>query len=218
MRDNLARALFGGGGSKPTSKPASPAPTASKASLSKLGGGDASNRGALFAAIQGGAPRLRHATTVDKSAPPVSGRVIGDAAPPSHISEAPREHPAAQVPPPQAAREEEDHAPVERSAHRQSVDWYAGLAADADHSVAEPTGMASVVEAEEPVEETRVPGTSHSAKAGEDDPTSEFDMSTSELLRHSTIEAHGTDSELIALRVRSLYPYDGQRDVDLSKC
>lgn len=180
MRDNLARALFGGGGSKPASKPASPVPTVNKASLAKLGGGDPGSRGALFASIQGGIPRLRHTTTVDKSAPPVSGRVIGDAAPPSHISDAPREHAAPQASPPQAPREEEDNSATQRSANRQSVDWYAGLAADADRSVAEPSGMASVVEAEEPVEDSKAHGTAHPAKSAEDDETSEFDMTTSE--------------------------------------
>lgn len=180
MRDNLARALFGGGGSKPASKPASPAPTLNKASLSKLGGGDPSSRGALFASIQGGVPRLRHTTTVDKSAPPVSGRVIGDAAPPSHISDAPREHAAPQAPLPQAPREEEDHSATQRSVNRQSVDWYAGLAADADRSVAEPSGMAPVVEAEEPIEDSKAHGTAHPVKGADGDETSEFDMTTSE--------------------------------------
>lgn len=177
MRDNLARALFGGGGSKPASKPASPAPAANKASLAKLGGGDPNSRGALFAAIQGGA-RLKHTTTVDKSAPPVSGRVIGDAAPPSHISDAPREHSAPEHAPPHAPREEEESS-AQRSANRQSVDWYAGLAADSDRSVAEPSGMTSVVEAEEPAEESKTHETAHPAKAADDDETSEFDMTTS---------------------------------------
>lgn len=181
MRDNLARALFGGGGSKPASKPASPAPVANKAALSKLGGGDTSNVGALFAAIQGGA-RLKHATTNDRSAAPVSGRVIGDATPPPHISDAPREHAPSPVLATEVAQEE-NHATADRSANRQSVDWYSGLAADADRSAAEPSGMASVVEAEEPLEGTQAPTTAptttHSAQASENDSTSEFDMTTS---------------------------------------
>ncbi|GHJ86190.1 hypothetical protein NliqN6_2592 [Naganishia liquefaciens] len=195
MRDNLARALFGGGGSKPASKPASPAPASNKAALAKLGGGDASNVGALFAAIQGGA-RLKHTTTNDRSGAPVSGRVIGDAAPPAHISDVPREHASPTVPAPQPAQEEE-HDISKRSANRQSVDWYSGLAADANRSAAEASGMASVVEADEPSEEAQGAETTHPTLNPENDPTGEFDMTTT-------------------LKVRSLYPYDGQRDVDLS--
>lgn len=181
MRDNLARALFGGGGSKPASKPASPAPASNKAALAKLGGGDTSNVGALFAAIQGGA-RLKHTTTNDRSGAPVSGRVIGDAAPRAHINDAPREHTPSPVPVPQAVQEE-DHGISERSANRQSVDWYSGLAADADRSVAEPSGMASVVEADEPSEDVQAAKTVSPIHDTEDDPTGDFDMTTSTCLK-----------------------------------
>ena len=62
---------------------------------------------------------------------PVSGRVIGNAAPPSHISNTPREHPEVQS----SARDEHDDDEAFRSKrdNRQSVDWYAGLAADESH-------------------------------------------------------------------------------------
>ena len=83
-----------------------------------------------MASIQGGA-RLRSVKTVDKSGPPVSGKVVGDAAPPEHINAAPRP-----VSPPTFTPPSLDSTPMaqsssSQSSHRQSVDWYAGLAADA---------------------------------------------------------------------------------------
>lgn len=93
----------------------------------------------------------------DRSSAPVSGKVLGDAAPPPHVSAAPR------VPSP------EYHTPVEteaphpppmestRSANRESVDWYAGLAAEgstAQRGPSEPL-PATVEEEEEPA--TAVP-------------------------------------------------------------
>lgn len=131
-RAGLASALFGnlasapgsGAGSRPGST-APAAPAAPPAALQKLGGGNPSaGRGALLSAIQGGGLGGLKKTpkTVDMSAPPVSGRVIGDAAPPDHIrTTAPEPH----SPPPAA-----DDSFTQKSSNRQSVDWYAGLAAD----------------------------------------------------------------------------------------
>ncbi|ORX36220.1 hypothetical protein BD324DRAFT_627945 [Kockovaella imperatae] len=215
-RRNLASALFGGisGGSPTTaSRPGSTAPSSAKptsAALQSLGGGDPNaGRGALLSAIQGGAS-LRKTKTVVKGE--TTGKVIGDAAPPSHINlEAqPREstgtadHTAFSASPePTSVAEtggfESDFAP--RGANRGSVDWYEGLAADSlgpgpaashgDTSVLEPTAE----EDEEDEKDARGPPGPAINVQGED--TDEFDMATS-------------------LRVRSLYPYEGQRDVDLS--
>lgn len=106
------------------------------------------NRGALLSAIQGGA-RLRKAVTKDRSAAALSGKVIGDTAPPSHINAAPR--PASPpspppesislspapftIPPPPAQPPAAPlMGPESSSGHgkRESVDWYNGLAADVD--------------------------------------------------------------------------------------
>ncbi|WWC98979.1 hypothetical protein V866_005873 [Kwoniella sp. B9012] len=211
-RQGLAQALFGnilgsGGSSSPTtSRPGStapaapaapPAPKAPSAALSNLGGGDpGQSRGALLSAIQGGA-RLKKTQTVDKSGPPGIGKVIGDSAPPSHINEQPRA-----VSPPPASHPQEQHGEDDfqssRNANRQSVDWYAGLAADSTHPAAqhaEESTLASTKEEEEPIsnggyEQVKETG-------GEADDLDEFDLSKT-------------------LRVRSLYEFAGTRDVDLS--
>lgn len=86
------------------------------------------DRSALLSSITMGA-KLRKTETRDRSAAPVAGRVLGDTAPPPHISAAPRpvSPPAPAAPKVEPAAEPEaDH----RAQYRQSVDWYAGLAAD----------------------------------------------------------------------------------------
>lgn len=149
-RRNLASALFGGlgggsGGSPTISRPGSAAPKAPPAALKNLGGGNPeAGRGALLSAIQGGA-RLKKAQTVVKGAS-AGGKVIGDSAPPAHISETPREHP-------EVAQREEESGGGRANANRQSVDWYAGLAADQSHPAGgyEPSpGMESTKEEVEP--------------------------------------------------------------------
>ncbi|WRT65306.1 uncharacterized protein IL334_002249 [Kwoniella shivajii] len=208
-RQGLAQALFGsilgGGSSSPTtSRPGStapappaapPAPRAPPAALANLGGGGdpAQSRGALLSAIQGGA-RLKKAQTVDKSGPPAAGKVVGDAAPPPHISDQPR----AISPPPQPREDEEDHFAT-RNANRQSVDWYAGLAADSSHpaaSHAEESTLPPTREEDEP---------SHAIYEeikGKEDASSGDDLEDFDLSK--------------TLRVRSLYEFTGTRDVDLS--
>jgi hypothetical protein len=170
-RGDLARALFGnilpqatGSGSRPgsTGPGASPTtsapPKAPPAALAKLGGSaPPESRGALFAAIQGGA-RLKKAQTVDKSGPPVSGRVIGDSAPPAHINTALREPspPPAPRAPLLAPEQDDEDEYSSRSANRQSVDWYGGLAADTSHPqpVAGELTLASTREEDETVHES----------------------------------------------------------------
>ncbi|KAK4688172.1 actin cytoskeleton-regulatory complex protein PAN1, partial [Tremellales sp. Uapishka_1] len=192
-RGALAQALFGGilpssgsrpGSAGPTSPPPAPAPPKSNpAALAKLGG-DAppQSRGALFAAIQGGA-RLKKAVTVDKSAPPVSGKVVGDSAPPAHINAAP-------TPAPDSPKEEDF---VAKSANRQSVDWYAGLASETSHPSA---AVESTLPTTREEDESTANGHAAQAAPGDDD-LSEFDLTKE-------------------IRVRTLFPYEGQRDADLS--
>ena len=180
-RRNLASALFGGlgGGSNSsptTSRPGSAAPKP-PAALKNIGGGDPNaGRGALLSAIAGGA-RLRKTQTVVKGGP-VAGKVIGDAEPPAHINAAPVERQRSPSPPPAPESNgngfEEDFQP--RGANRQSVDWYAGLAADQTHPS---TGY-------EPLEATREESAEAPAaapamhQADEEDELADFDMTTSE--------------------------------------
>ncbi|KAH8977407.1 hypothetical protein EDB86DRAFT_3237574 [Lactarius hatsudake] len=150
------------------------------------------DRSALLSAIQGGA-RLRKAVTNDRSASSISGRVIGDAAPPSHVSV------AASNPPPEIS-----HADPGAGANpsRQSVDWYMGLAADQGPPASREPSLPSMGEEEEDKEANghaaSVPDIqiAHADEA-QSDPFADIDRGTE-------------------YRVRSLYPYDGQRAEDLS--
>lgn len=174
------------------------------------------DRNALFSAIQGGA-RLRKAQTNDRSIPPVSGKVIGDIAPPEHINAFPR--PASPpspkesftMPPPLGLIDMNGSA----RSNRESVGWFAGLAAD--EGVPHHDRLGSMAEEEEPEAQTAVPQihvdaaheTSH-----DNDLMQDIDMSTGKIERCAIIfpphPAWFTEH-----RVRSLYAYEGQRAEDL---
>ena len=143
------------------------------------GGGDVS---ALMRSIQGGL-KLKPAKTVDKSAPPVSGKVLGDTAPPPHINATPRPaSPPRPIVPPEVL-------PVSipmvsdsnsRSDHRQSVDWYAGLAADGGSPVVERLpSTAEENELEEPAKYAPIPDIQVVEPAAEapPDPLADIDRS-----------------------------------------
>ncbi|KAF8964529.1 SNF2 family N-terminal domain-containing protein [Flammula alnicola] len=122
----------------PLPPPAAPAaapaprapPVASAAPAAAPAPGDVS---ALMHLIQGGM-KLKPKKTVDKSAPSVSDKVLGDTAPPAHINAAPSPVPPASsiVPPTQRipgtvpmVNDDSGHS------NRQSVGWFADRAADA---------------------------------------------------------------------------------------
>jgi hypothetical protein len=85
---------------------------------------------ALMRSIQGGL-KLKKAQTVDRSAPAITGKVVGDQAPPPHINATPRPaSPPRLLSEPQPASVPMSSNGSSTSSHRQSVDWYAGLAAD----------------------------------------------------------------------------------------
>ncbi|PPQ97490.1 hypothetical protein CVT26_002719 [Gymnopilus dilepis] len=123
--------------------PPPPAPAAPRiqapAPTSASGPGDVS---ALMKSIQSGM-KLKPTKTVDKSGPPVSGKVLGDAAPPEHINAAPRapspaqQHEAYPEPTPMGGNHDDSFA--SKSSNRQSVGWFADRAADLGASPTSPS-------------------------------------------------------------------------------
>lgn len=131
----------------PPMAPAAPPPPAVAAPA------PSGDRSALLNAIHQG-KSLRKTQTNDRSATGLAGKVLGDTAPPSHISAAPRapSPPAPEAPAPAIRHVDIPEPPLlsARSSNRDSVDWYAGLAADGGSAPPDMSRLPSMIEEEEP--------------------------------------------------------------------
>ncbi|EKM83232.1 hypothetical protein AGABI1DRAFT_118549 [Agaricus bisporus var. burnettii JB137-S8] len=178
----------------PMAPPAAPppAPVVAPAPAVPSGSGDMS---ALLKSIQGG-KKLKQTKTVDKSAPPVSGRVIGDSGPPVHIVASP----------PSFTVDNDDEEEREKKEHnRQSVDWFASRAVDG--------GVSGRVEhmptTTEEVDEEELDGGDGARKVGTGVPEILVDEAPS-------FDLMADIDKSIEHRVRSLYAFEGEGTDDLS--
>jgi len=147
--------------------------------------------------------KLRPTKTVDRSAPPVSGKVLGDVAPPPHISVStqPSSPPIVQSHLPQAALMVADNSSL--SNHRQSVGWFADRAADVGAAPVEIERLPSTMEDDEDdIYETPA---SHIPEILVDEPAIE---PISDLMADI--------DKSIQYRARSLYSFEGEGPEDLS--
>lgn len=258
VRANIAQTLFGNMMPRPTSaaavsvpsSPATPGPGAAA-------GGDAppppppppavrapvvvkaeatpDDRNALLQSIQGGM-KLRKAVTVDKSGPPLSGKVLGDTAPPAHINAAPRpiSPPVVRVTPPPMEQFDVAEAPsmthedMSRANNRQSVGWFADRAADVGSgSPAEVHRLPAMLEADEEEERfvtppAAVPEITVNEPVAEpvSDLMADIDKSTRMSLGFFAklrCVSHPFFLFVAEHRVRSLYAFQGDGPEDLCK-
>lgn len=222
-RENIARQLFGNiipssrpqsADIKTRSSPTSPAPPPPPPSAPPATGAppppapppsatlppitaSPGDRSGLMGSIQAGL-KLRPARTVDKSGPPVSGRVLGDTAPPPHINAIPRPASPPRLPEP-SPMAHEDRSSI--SSHRQSVGWFADRAADVG------------------VEIQRLPST---REEDEEDETAKAAPASIPAIHvdeaaPDAVSDHMADiDKTITHRVRTLYAFDGEGPDDLS--
>ncbi|KAL5533504.1 hypothetical protein ACEPAF_5280 [Sanghuangporus sanghuang] len=190
----------------PAAPMAPPAPAAPSVAPSVASG----DRSALLSSIAQGA-RLRKAVTNDRSAAPVAGRVVGDTAPPPHISSAARPASPPASPPAPAANSSSEAAsePLSREevstrpSKRQSVDWYTGLAAD-QGSVSPLPPTVEEKEEEEPPRPASIPAI-------------QVDEAPAEALAtEASVDPMEDVDKSKEFRVRTLYPYEAQRPEDIS--
>ncbi|KAG8943721.1 hypothetical protein FRC04_002553 [Tulasnella sp. 424] len=181
--------------------PPPPAPAPATSAPAPSSGGD---RNALFAAIQGG-KKLKKAVTNDRSAAPVSGRVVGDAAPPAHISDVPRavSPPSAFSPEAAPASQTLGSQLSNKSDNRQSVDWFAGLAADGG-IVSKPSQSMQAMESYPEEPEESVPHITINDHDTTSDDLADVDLTKGML---PAIRKH---------RTRTLYAYEAQRAEEIS--
>jgi len=195
----------------PSAPPAPRAPAAPAApTAAPAAPGDVN---ALMRSIQGGGA-LRPTKTVDKSAPPVSGKVLGDIAPPPHISDAPRPASPPRAPTPPRAYPETvpmTHDDGGRSSHRQSVGWFADRAADLGTSPVDVQRLPSTAEDEE--EDMYA---SYEAPPAPAPPAPVPQIKVDEPSPEPMSELMADIDKSSQHRVRSLYAYEGDGPEDLS--
>ncbi len=195
--------------------PPPPPPPAAPTPPSVVAPAPTGDRSALLGAIQGGA-RLRKAQTNDRSAAPVSGKIIGDTAPPEHINAAPRapSPPSPIAPPALTSPEMPSMAPTNSStSNRESVGWFADLAANQGTSQHEQ--LSSMAEEEEDETPVSVPQIQVESAEG-NDLMQDVDKSLGECHR---CWCKFFPCKLISLslefHVRSIFAYEGQRTEDI---
>ncbi|KIK68649.1 hypothetical protein GYMLUDRAFT_36129 [Collybiopsis luxurians FD-317 M1] len=184
----------------PPTAPAPPPPPPAVGGGPPAPAAPAGDRGALFSAIQGGA-RLRPTKTVDKSGPQLSGKVLGDSAPPEHITNAPK------PPSPPIMASPEPPAMSSRD-NRQSVDWYAGMAADAGRVPPPPAVPTTISEDAE-------------YESAEPEPERVEQHAAIPDIQVDTVAEPASDlmadiDMATTFPVRSLYPFQGDGPEDLS--
>lgn len=168
--------------------------------------------GALLGAIQGGA-KLKKAVTNDRSGSAISGRVVGDAAPPNPPSPppAPAENsfPDSFDPPSMLSE-------GAKNSHRISVDWYAGLAAD--HGASRAPTLSSMREEEDVAPTAVTPHPVFNIQTADEyesvDTMHDVDRSIGEFFSIARMNNH---LRFLEYRVRTLFPYEGQRPEDLCR-
>ncbi|EJU05869.1 hypothetical protein DACRYDRAFT_113893 [Dacryopinax primogenitus] len=170
---------------------------------------------ALLTGIQAGT-KLRKTVTNDRSGPASGGRVIGDAGVPEYIAhpvpvpealEPSYPSPAIRVSPEPLSGLEEHQEMTPRSLNRQSVDWYAGLAADHAGASVSPS-VPSVAEADE-----------DNADAESEPMTARTVVPEIQIGEHEEVQEAGLLDDVDMSKdvcVRTLYAYQGQRDADLT--
>lgn len=207
----------------PPGAPSAPAPPSAPAAAPFKPPAAPVDRGALLSQIQGGA-RLKKAAIRDASGPPGAGKVIGDASAPVQTYAPPPSPPA---PPAEEPSANADESFAAKNPNRESVDWANSLAADQmnGHKASVVPDEPSVVEEAESEDDEPedVDGPSLlKREAPQVDATSGFNGHTTRTDSAAAIagDAIGTANEdfdlSVTFRVRTLYPYSGQREEDLS--